>query len=54
MGEYRCHGCDRLVDRDLEPSPGEPFLCGDCWMHREREEQITRDWYADDDPEAVA
>lgn len=49
MGEYECR-CGRLVDPDLEPSPGEPELCADCSLQREREEHYSRT----DDREAAA
>jgi hypothetical protein len=41
MDDYECR-CGRTVDPDLEPSPGEPELCADCWWQREREEQYAR------------
>lgn len=30
MTTYTCRGCERTVDPDLEPSPGEPTYCPDC------------------------
>lgn len=37
--EYICRSCLRVVDPDLEPSPGEPRRCPDCEYVREREER---------------
>ncbi len=53
MTTYTCWSCTRTVNPDDEPSPGEPNTCADCTLRRDREEQITRDWYADD-PEVIA
>lgn len=36
-GTYVCVSCDRLVDADRDPSPGEPVRCQDCANDVERE-----------------
>ena len=46
MTEYVCRVCKRVIDLDLEPSPGEPRHCADCWADSEREfgEWIRAGW----------
>lgn len=39
---YECLTCGRVVDPDLEPSPGERYRCGDCWAAAERDYQEAR------------
>lgn len=43
---YTCTGCQRTVDPDLEPSPGEPRHCADCHNDAERDfaAWIARGW----------
>lgn len=36
--EYICRSCKRVVDRELEASPGEPTTCADCYA------DLLRDW----------
>lgn len=37
MSEYICRSCTRVVDTELEPSPGEPTTCPDCYAHALKE-----------------
>lgn len=37
MSDYVCRSCERVVDPDQEPSPGEPVRCADCYSDLLRE-----------------
>lgn len=39
--EYVCRTCARVVDPDIEPSPGEPTKCPDCYA------DALKDWGAE-------
>lgn len=45
--EFICRTCCRVVDAELEPSPGEPTHCPDCHAHNQRENPTWR-WGTED------